>query len=241
VTYAAAQGSLFGAGGPQYTDVRQGAVGDCYFVAALAELAQESPSAISDMFIVNGDGTYGVRFFQNGAARYVTVDSMLPTYSGGWFLFANMGDHASSASNVLWVALAEKAYAQMNESGWLRPAAWGGGTNSYAGIEGGLFSDAARQIANRAISNYNVNGGSDAAALNNAENQNRLVGFASKTNPPDSRIVGNHQYIVVAYNSSTQTVTLFNPWGIDNGSSHPGLIHLSLSQLDNNFDYWSVG
>ena len=58
---------------------------------------------------------------------------MLPTYSGGWFLYANMGDHASSSSNVLWVALAEKAYAQMNEAGWLRPASWGGGTNSYDG------------------------------------------------------------------------------------------------------------
>jgi len=239
VTYTTAQGSLFGAGGPQYTDVHQGATGDCYFVATLAEVAQESPSAITDMFIVNGDGTYGVRFFQNGNARYVTVDSMLPTYSGGWFLYANMGDHAGSSSNVLWVALAEKAYAQMNESGWLRQASWGGGQNSYEGIEGGMFSDATKQIANRTGFDYYVNGASDAAALNNAVTQHKLVGFASKGSPIDSRIVGNHQYIVVAYNHSTQTVTLFNPWGIDNGQA-PGLVSLTLFQVDNNFDYWTI-
>jgi hypothetical protein len=242
VTYVTAQGSLFGAGGPQYTDVHQGAVGDCYFVATLAEVAQESPAAITSMFVVNGDGTYGVRFYDQGTAHWVTVDSKLPTYSGGWFLFANMGEHASSTSNVLWVALAEKAYAQMNETGWLRrPADWGGGTNSYAGIEGGLFSDAVSQVVNHTANDYWVNGTSDASALANAVSQNKLVGYASKGSPTDSRIVGNHQYIVVAYDSSTQTVTLFNPWGIDNGSSYTGLVSLTLSQIDSSFDYWTIG
>src|SRR5262249_5961986 len=85
VTYMAAAGTLFGAGGPQYTDVHQGAVGDCYFVATLGEIALRSPSAIQNMFIVNGDGTYTVRFLQNGAAHYVTVDNQLPTYYGGYF------------------------------------------------------------------------------------------------------------------------------------------------------------
>jgi hypothetical protein len=241
VTYVAAQGSLFGASGPQYTDVHQGAVGDCYFVGTLAEIAQESPAAINNMFVVNGDGTYGVRFYQNGTSRYVTVDSQLPTYAGGYFLYANMGDHTSNLSNVLWVALAEKAYAQVNECGWLRPASWGGGTNSYAGIEGGMFTDVVRQVVNHTAYNYAVYGAADASALANAVSQHKLVGYASNSDPTDSRIVGNHQYVVVGYNSSTQTVTLFNPWGIDNGSIYPGLVSLTLSQLGNNFDYWSIG
>lgn len=239
VTYVNANGSLFASGGPKYTDVKQGAVGDCYFVGTLAEIAQESPATIQNMFVVNGDGTYGVRFFQNGNARYVTVDSALPTYSGGYFLYANMGGHASNSSNVLWVALAEKAYVQMNESGWLRPAGWGGGINAYSGVEGGMFSDVTRQVANRAASNMNVMGLSDAATLNNAVTSGKFVGFASTGNPADGRIVGNHQYVVVAYNNSSKVVTLFNPWGINNGSA-PGLVDISLSQLGNSFDYWSV-
>jgi hypothetical protein len=240
VTYATASGTLFGAGGPKYTDVKQGAVGDCYFVATLGETALRLPSAIQSMFVVNGDGTYGVRFYQNGAARWVTVDSQLPTYGGGYFLYANMGARANSASNVLWVALAEKAYAQMNECGWLRPSSWGGGINSYAGIEGGLFTDAAKQIANRVGSNYTVNGANDAASLNNAVTAGKLIGFASKSSPADSRIVGNHQYVVISYNTTTKTVTLFNPWGINNGSSYPGTISLTLAQLKSSFDYWSA-
>jgi hypothetical protein len=240
VTYATAAGTLFGSGGPTYTDVHQGAVGDCYFVATLGETALCSPSSITSMFIVNGDGTYSVRFYQNGVAHYVTVDSQLPTYGGGHFLYANMGGLASSSSNVLWVALAEKAYVQMNEAGWTRPASWGGGINAYSGIEGGLFSDAARQIANRAGSNYVVSGTSDDTALANAISAGKLIGFASASQPTDSRVVGNHQYIVIAYNTSTKTVTLFNPWGINNGSSYPGLLDLNLSQLTGSFDYWTV-
>ena len=34
--YSAVSGSLFGSGGPSYTDVRQGAVGDCWLEASLA-------------------------------------------------------------------------------------------------------------------------------------------------------------------------------------------------------------
>jgi hypothetical protein len=240
VTYVSAAGTLFGNSGPQYTDVRQGAVGDCYFVAVLAEIAQESPAAITNMFIVNGDGTYTVRFYQNGTPRYVTVDSKLPTYAGGWLLYASMGSHVSDAGNVLWVALAEKAYAQMNEAGWLRPSSWGGGQNAYAGIEGGLFSDVSRQVANRWASDSWVMGNSDAAAINTAESTGKLVGFASSTDPADPRIVGNHQYVLVAYNHTTRTVTLFNPWGLGNGSPYPGLVDLTLSQLGSSFDYWSV-
>src|SRR5439155_18928534 len=84
VTYTTAAGTLFGSGGPQYTDVHQGAVGDCYFVATLGETALRSPSTIQNMFVVNGDGTYSVRFYQSGVAHWVTVDSQVPTYSGGW-------------------------------------------------------------------------------------------------------------------------------------------------------------
>jgi hypothetical protein len=151
-----------------------------------------------------------------------------------------MGSHASDVNNVLWVALAEKAYAQINQSGWLRPAEWGGGRNSYVGIEAGLFSDAVEHIANQGSSSFWVNGTSDDAALTDAVNSGKLIGFATRQNPANSQVVGNHQYIVIAYDTSTDTVTLFNPWGINNGSGSPGLLDLTLSQLPASFDYWTV-
>ncbi len=99
---------MFGSAGPQYTDVYQGGLGDCYYLSSLANVAKATPAAITSMFIVNGDGTYTVRLYANGKADYVTVNTQLPVDSSGRFVFASMGDLASNKSNVLWVALAEK-------------------------------------------------------------------------------------------------------------------------------------
>jgi hypothetical protein len=54
------------------------------------------------------------------------------------------------------------------------------------------------------------------------------------THPADSSIVGNHAYAVINYNKATGQVTLFNPWGINNGAA-PGLVTLNWSQLQNDF------
>src|SRR5204863_759653 len=130
--YAYTQGSLF-VSGAAYTDIRQGAAADCYFVSALAETALRTPSTIQSMFIDNGDKTFTVRFYHDGVADYVTVDRALPTNSSGKAQYAGFGGRYDNSRNELWVALAEKAYAQMNEAGWLGHAA----SNAYAAIDGG--------------------------------------------------------------------------------------------------------
>src|SRR5262249_12393092 len=71
--YQKAAGNLF-VNGPAVNDVRQGELSDCYFLAALGELAQDRPQAIKDMFTDNGDGTFTVRFFNGTTPEYVTVD-----------------------------------------------------------------------------------------------------------------------------------------------------------------------
>jgi hypothetical protein len=234
--YAKASGSLF-VGAAKYSDVVQGMVGDCYLVGTLGELALKSPAAISNMFIVNGDGTYTVRFFNRGRAEYVTVDSQLPVDRYGRLVFANMGSAAGSTSNVLWVALAEKAYVQMNESGWLRAGMTGNGVNSYQAIAGGWFSAVSLQVANRASTMATVLS-STFAEFATAYSSGKLVGFASKSSPISNAIVGNHQYVAVGYNTTTQTVTLFNPWGVNNDTNYAGLITLRWTDLAANFSYW---
>jgi hypothetical protein len=90
--YSPASGSLFGPGGPSYLDVQQGAAGDCWLMASLAEVAARDPHDITNMFTYNGTiyvngkqvGLYRVRFFSpSGAPEYVTVDTELP--SGGTY------------------------------------------------------------------------------------------------------------------------------------------------------------
>jgi hypothetical protein len=233
-TYAQASGQLF-AHAPVYADVVQGGVGDCYFVSSLGETALKNPNAITSMFIVNGDGTYTVRFYNNGKADYVTVDGKLPVDSYGRLVFAGMGAMANNPKNTLWVALAEKAYVQMNESGWLRPAYMGGGTNVYTGISGGYIADALKQITGQATTGFQSL--SSPNLLLNAWLGGKEIGLASNSTPVSASIVGGHAYAIVGYNATTQQYTLFNPWGVNN-TSKPGLVNMTFAQIQANFAYF---
>ena len=74
--YSPVSGSLFGANGPSYLDVHQGAVGDCWLMASLAEVAARNPSDIQNMFTDLGSTTengsvvelYKVRFFDSAGS-----------------------------------------------------------------------------------------------------------------------------------------------------------------------------
>jgi hypothetical protein len=233
-TYRQFAGSLF-VSGAAYTDIRQGAVGDCYFVSSLAEAALRNPATITNMFVVNGDGTYTVKFYNSGQAEYVTVDSYLPTNSSGNLFYTGRGQNYASASNELWTALAEKAYCQANEFGWIRPGLPGNGENSYTGIEGGYIYAALGQITGQStIAFASVTSGTSFQTFANAFNAGKMVGFASKqTTPAGSSVVGSHAYTVVSYNSSAQTVTLYNPWGPEYG-----LLTLTWADVGANFSYF---
>src|SRR5262249_4280851 len=116
--YQIANGSLFGPGGPRADDVAQGGVGDCYFLAALAETALRSPQTIQDMFVDNGDGTYAVRFFHDGQADYVTVNRALPVNGAGEFVYANRHQYgrpagAAQAGNRFWGAPGRESHAPL--------------------------------------------------------------------------------------------------------------------------------
>lgn len=222
-----------------YTDVRQGGIGDCYFLASLAETALLDPNAIQSMFIVNGDGTYTVKFMQGTTPRYVTVNSMLPTDSSGELVFDGMGQMASSSSNELWVALAEKAYVQINETGWIRPTAWGGGKNVYNAISGGCMFMALNQITDAPTGSSLSTAYSPGAfnAFAHSVSVGDAVCLGSVDNPSDSDIVGDHAYAVLSVNTANMTVTVYNPWGVNNGSA-PGIVTLTWLQVSQNFSYY---
>ena len=79
--------------------------------------ADASPAAVEDMFLDNGDGTWTVRFYDNGVADDVTVNRMPPTASAGYLVYADYGSMVNNSANTLWIPLAEKAYAQWNATG----------------------------------------------------------------------------------------------------------------------------
>ncbi len=226
-SYRAISGSLF-QNGISTTDIKQGAVGDCYFLSSLGSIAHEQPNYIQNMFIDNGDNTWTVRFNNSGKWDYVTVDRFLPTNSSGNLVYATTGSNFANASNELWVALAEKAYAQIGESGWTRGL---DKTNSYQSIEAGWMSYVINQVTG-------LSGTWDSAASLTQQtvidwvNSNKIITLGTGANPGNG-LVGGHAYAVTSYNASNGTFFVRNPWA----TQHVELTWAQLVSSDVDFAY----
>eukprot|EP01126_Amoeba_proteus_P003000 TRINITY_DN10979_c0_g1_i2.p1 TRINITY_DN10979_c0_g1~~TRINITY_DN10979_c0_g1_i2.p1 ORF type:complete len:547 (+),score=113.39 TRINITY_DN10979_c0_g1_i2:691-2331(+) len=87
-------------------DIKQGALGDCYFLAALSVLA-EHPQFITNLFTChdNDCGVYSVTFYPMGIKTEVVVDDLLPC-------IGNSPCFSKTFEEELWVLLVEKAYAK---------------------------------------------------------------------------------------------------------------------------------
>jgi len=229
-TYSVVAGSLFGDNSdpalnvPDSSDMRQGALGDCYLIAALGALADSSPSSIENMFIDNGieNGvqSWTVRFYYNDPARgyvadYVTVDAMLPGYSGGNLLYARLGD-----ANRWWMPLVEKAYAQWNATG----KEGRDGQNCYASLYGGCMEYVDAQILGRTATTYSPARDPTAkqavidAIQRNAAVTAAIFATGDATEFNRLRLVSSHAYQVVGYDDDPgsptfDTFQLRNPWG----------------------------
>jgi hypothetical protein len=224
--YAYARGSLFG-GGPAYTDIKQGWIGDCYFLGGLAETVFRNPAAIRNMFIDNGDGTFTVRFMENGTPTYVTVDRYLPVDSKGQLPYAHTLRQASTPGDKLWVALAEKAYAQLAESGWSRPYDV---RNAYDALSVGWEGDAVQQVTGQGATYLRITGWGSISSIVNSFRSGKLLGLDSKPSTSSS-VVPDHTYAMVGYNPSTGLFKLYNPWGT--------VQEVSASTIVGNFDHWN--
>jgi hypothetical protein len=224
--YSPASGTLFGPSGPSYLDVQQGQVGDCWLMASLAETAARMPADINSMFIYDGTtvengstvGVYSVRLYtSSGVAQYVTVDTELP--SGGSYYDRPVGGPGAingASSPVLWVALAEKAYAEANGAGYVTTG--NEYCNAYDATNGGWPRWALQAITDLPAGHYSFN----TTNLASDWNAGKLV-VLNTTTPSSSYIVAPHCYALVNYVSSSPTpYQVFNPWGTDANGWAPG-------------------
>eukprot|EP00759_Apiculatamorpha_spiralis_P001224 PhF_6_TR10431/c1_g1_i5/m.16464/K08582/CAPN15; calpain-15 len=101
---------IFNPSGPNPAEIRQGELGDCWFLSAVAVVAYRRPDLIADLFLtktVTKEAVFGVRFWNSGVWTTVVVDGMFPI-KYKQFRFGSCSDES-----VLWVAILEKAYAKM--------------------------------------------------------------------------------------------------------------------------------
>ncbi|HDY65449.1 MAG TPA: hypothetical protein ENH84_04355, partial [Phycisphaerae bacterium] len=209
--------------GADYNDIRQGAVGDCYYVVSLSSLADTDPQIIHQMVTSLGDGTYAVRFYRSGQEVYLRIDADLPVFSNGSLAYAKL-----SPQGELWVPIVEKAYAHFRYN-----------QNSYQSISGGWMDTVYREVSGgstqwRYTSGSIANLASYIRGYLNA-GYSLTLGSYSKASSP---VVGSHAYVIKSIDANNN-VLVYNPWGVDGRSwdSNPydGLLILSIDQIQDNF------
>ncbi len=207
--------------GTELTDPVQGALGDCYFIAALSSVAWARPYVIAQRNRATGAGQQNfvdmIEFYTSGKAVKLEVSELLPLQSpGNLFIYAR-----SSEAGEIWPAIYEKAYAK-----WLTNDA--GDKPNYAPIAGGDPVGALAQLTGLAA-NYQWNAKLSAHNIWQAVRANSIsmktfnpmVAWTYGTAPsPDvnynnAHIAANHAYSILGwgYTNNQEYIILRNPWG----------------------------
>ena len=184
------------------------------------------------MFINNGDGTYTVRFYtgtygsiynySNGSysdgflnsnitADYVTVNAMLPTTTSGMLVYADYGASAYNSANTLWIPMAEKAYAEWDQTGKEGRS----GVNSYNDIQGGWMATVYAQVLGHNATDYAMSTTSQQVAVNALAAHDAVTVGTNNFSGTEYGLYADHAYAIVGYNAYNSTFILYNPWGMD--------------------------
>jgi len=215
---------LFAANGPTQDDIRQGDVGDCYYLSTLAAIAKVDPARIEHSIEQMSDGTYVVQIFNGSTPEYVHVDGELPTWSNGAPVYANLGQGGST-----WVAIMEKAFADVRT-----------GADSYASLNSGWMTESFSSFGLTSTGSYGFSSSSQLVSTIQGElTASDAVTIGINTPAQGAPLIGSHAYTVVGTvadpSGAGTDVVLRNPWGIDgvSNSSNPndGYVTITAAQL----------
>ncbi len=206
------------------SDINQGAIGDCYFLSPLGEIAIQDPDALERAIAVNADGTETVTLYEdaNGntisfgttsfAPVRITVDNA-DFYPGG--VNGSSGQATWNGEQVIWPQVLERAFAQLN--------------GGYAGISnGGTPVLALETLTGQAATWYSPSQVT-AATLGQEWSAGDLVVFDTPSydnlfdTDPTYNLVGGHAYMFDGLSTvnGVACVDLLNPWGDDQADPVP--------------------
>lgn len=197
--------------GSEEGDVVQGALGDCWFVGAIAVLASSGNAFIEHAF-TKADmkrGEYQCKFYKDGKWVLVTVDDLLPCGSNGRPYFASCLD-----PNEWWVPIIEKAYAKLH--------------GGYGSIESGTITDALKDMTGEAVEILRVDEDPEFKDKSNLwkklihyTKESFLMGCAIEDSSSRSEqengygLLANHAYSIIDCQEvqGHKLMRIRNPWG----------------------------
>lgn len=214
--------------------VQQGAVGDCFFEASLSSLAntKDGQETIKNMVKNNNDGSYTVTF-PGDTKHPVTVSDQEITE------LKNRGDVKDSNQTI---SIIETAFQKYDRAG-----VYGAGINAWANDLSGQQTSPILQIHDAGSALHLLTGKDTSSegigfanvsaefGMANKDNVERFIQSALERGEPvvaasnlASNTLGNifasepiaarHEYSVLGYDPKTQTVTVRNPWGTNDGT-----------------------
>ena len=205
--------ALFGMEGPTLSDIRQGALGDCYMLAPLGAYVHRDPEALRRMVKPDDRGGYAVEFGDGKTVR-VSGPSDAEIAMGG-----------SSTKDGLWVRVVEKAFGSRDFG-----AEGDGSKVARDGLNGGSPARADAGLTGHRFSSVKLVGGDQRTVAEpdlvpKLENLRRVPSKAlagsrlvlastGKEEMPKS-VNGHHAYAVFGCDARTDATILWNPHGND--------------------------
>lgn len=190
-----------------YNDIKQGSIGDCFFLVAVAELAITHNSLIANAIqpIAGSPDAYLVSYYgEDGIQRSTTVIIDLDRGSNGVHL---SGDYDATGVEV-WTWVLERAYAQTH--------------SGYAPIDGGYAHDAWKWLTGKeaaptyteTMTNEQI---FDLIESSFGTGHSRGVMVSSPPNGSLLGVGGNHGWAVLEVQRNAlglrQGIVFYNPWG----------------------------
>jgi hypothetical protein len=211
------------------SDVKQGNIGDCYYMAPLAAIARKNPDLIRNMIQQNPDGSYSVTFYQKRkfwellkpefTPVIVNVNNEFPIMSDGTPAFAKYGD-SGGGKEELWSMIAEKAYAQYR--------------GSYNEINsGGKPGDTMELITGKA-SKRQMALFTSIDQLADLDSQGYVITAGTWSLFSTKGVKNNHAYYVKGFDKQNHKIILGNPWGYED-------VTLTEKEFRRNFSLVDVG
>jgi calpain-15 len=226
-----------------YTDMQQGQLGDCYFLAALVSIAKARPDIIRGMFtneelLTDKHPTYTTKWNINGKLTKVAVNDMLPAPS-------NKLSFAKGRGHTYWPSLLEKAWAKI--------------FGDYKTIESGNQEEVFKAITQAPvvhIDHEEVRSGTEQDGIDAwnlfAHGTNKKYIMGASTGHCSGRtkmgIVCGHAFAVlkvVAVDGYPQVMKMYNPWGSDeyngvlanewNSDKEDGIFYCTFDEFLENF------